>query len=198
MTIKPVALDKMYRLLNHGPVTMLSAKHHDDVDVMSAAWVQMLDFDKVSMVVDSATYTRKLFTKSGYVVVQIPTAQQAALVLAVGSNTKNTNPAKVTQAGVEFVHIENADDHPFVAGAAAWLLVKLIDELEMAQKYDLFIGQVVGAWADDRVFRDGHWELESVSDSLRPIHYVAGGQFYLTGKSLFVKVPHAMGENTED
>jgi flavin reductase (DIM6/NTAB) family NADH-FMN oxidoreductase RutF len=45
----------------------------------------------------------------------------------------------------------------------------------------LFIGEIVGAWADERVFSDGHWHFESASDALRTIHHVAGGQFYAIG-----------------
>lgn len=43
------------------------------------------------------------------------------------------------------------------------------------------IGEVVGAWADARVFRDGRWHFESAPDDLRTIHHVAGGQFLVTG-----------------
>jgi hypothetical protein len=36
------------------------------------------------------------------------------------------------------------------------------------------------------VFSDGRWHFEDAADSLRTLHYVAGGQFYLTGESLQV------------
>jgi flavin reductase (DIM6/NTAB) family NADH-FMN oxidoreductase RutF len=49
------------------------------------------------------------------------------------------------------------------------------------QTYDLFIGEVVGAWADERVFRDGHWNFDDAPDELRTIHHVAGGHFFVTG-----------------
>jgi len=48
--------------------------------------------------------------------------------------------------------------------------------------YDLFIGEIVGAWADERVFSDGHWHFESAPDALRTIHHVAAGQFYAIGE----------------
>ena len=52
--------------------------------------------------------------------------------------------------------------------------------------YDLFIGEVLAAWADERVFRNGHWEFDTAPDELRTLHYVAGGQFYATGASVTV------------
>lgn len=44
----------------------------------------------------------------------------------------------------------------------------------------------MGAWADDRVFREGRWFFDEASDALRTLHYVAGGQFYQIGESLQV------------
>lgn len=187
MSIKSVPLEKAYRLLNHGPVTLVSAQYLDDRNVMAAAWACMLDFDKVSLVLDSHSYTRKLIKKSGYFVLQVPTAQQASKVLALGSMSKNEVADKLEKSRVEFVEIPGGKDMPYVSNAAAWLLCEVIPEEAMQSKYDLFLGKIIGAWADDKVFRAGHWELEGASDALRPLHYTAGGQFYLTGKSLVVK-----------
>jgi flavin reductase (DIM6/NTAB) family NADH-FMN oxidoreductase RutF len=77
-------------------------------------------------------------------------------------------------------------DMPFVAGSSAWLACKLIPEPHNQQTYDLFIGEVIGAWADTRVFRDGHWEYEHADPQWRSLHYVAGGHFYAIGEALDV------------
>ncbi len=82
-----------------------------------------------------------------------------------------------------------APDHPtapLVQGCAAWLVCRVIPEPHNQQTYDLFIGEVVAAWADERVFRNGHWEFDTAPDELRTLHYVAGGQFYATGASVTV------------
>ncbi|MBK5567654.1 MAG: flavin reductase, partial [Ensifer sp. SSB1] len=39
-------------------------------------------------------------------------------------------------------------------------------------------------WADDRVFRDGHWMFETADPALRSLHYVAGGHFYAIGEAI--------------
>lgn len=54
------------------------------------------------------------------------------------------------------------------------------------QVHDLFIGEVLGAWADTRVFSGGHWHFERTAPPLRSLHYVAGGQFYATDESVNV------------
>ena len=45
------------------------------------------------------------------------------------------------------------------------------------QAYDLFIGQVEAAWADERVFLQVRWHFDEAPDELRTLHHVAGGQF---------------------
>lgn len=69
---------------------------------------------------------------------------------------------------------------------AAWLVFQLIPEPHNQQIYDLFIGEVVAAWADERVFRDGHWEFDSAPPELRTLHYVACGQFFAMGGGVAV------------
>ena len=42
------------------------------------------------------------------------------------------------------------------------------------QQHNLFMGDIVAAWSDDRVFRNGHWIFDDAPDELRTVHYVAG------------------------
>jgi flavin reductase (DIM6/NTAB) family NADH-FMN oxidoreductase RutF len=51
-------------------------------------------------------------------------------------------------------------------------------------KYDLFIGEVTAAWADARVFSDGHWHFENAGAGWRSLHHIAGGHFYAIGDPL--------------
>ena len=77
-------------------------------------------------------------------------------------------------------------DLPFVAGCSAWLACKVVPEPHNQQTYDLFIGEIVGAWSDTRVFKDGHWNFETADPALRSLHYIAGGHFYAIGDPLVV------------
>ncbi|HBO39484.1 MAG TPA: flavin reductase, partial [Pasteurellaceae bacterium] len=75
-------------------------------------------------------------------------------------------------------------DVPLVKGCVGWLVCRLIAEPHNQQTHDLFIGEVIGAWADDRVFKNNHWIFDQASDELRTLHYVAGGQFFTIGNKL--------------
>lgn len=181
----PVALDKSYRLMNHGPTVLVSARHAGLSNVMAAAWACVLDYGlspKVSVVLDKATCTRKLVEGSGYFALQLPTRSMAALTTGVGSDSANDVPDKLTKHHVSLFDAPQSDV-PLVAGCVGWLVCRLLLEPHNQQTYDLFIGEVMAAWADERVFADGRWNFVG-ADGLRTIHHVAGGQFLVTGDYL--------------
>lgn len=181
----PVELKKAYRLINHGPTVLVSSADGGIENVMAASWACGLDTmpPKVTVVVDSETRTRTLIERSSEFVLQVPTVQQAAMTHAVGNVSLSDDPAKLSRCGVELFGVDGVKV-PFVAGCAAWLHCKVIVEPRVQTEYDLFIGEVVGAWADDRVFRDGHWDFENAGPEWRSLHYIAGGHFYAIGEPI--------------
>ncbi|MFD3240395.1 flavin reductase family protein [Rahnella perminowiae] len=185
----PVELEKANRLINHGATALVSA-HHEGVDnVMSASWVCGLDFKpaKLMVVIDKIARTRELIEESGYFVIQVPTVAQLQMTYDLGNRTLRTDPDKLQHCGTRLFRMEDHGDLPFVAGCTAWLACRVIPEPHNQQAHDLFIGEIVGAWADTRVFKDGHWHFEDAGSSLRSLHYIAGGQFYATGEPLNAK-----------
>lgn len=156
---------------------------------MAAAWACALDYApaKLTVVIDKATKTRQLVEGSGVFVIQVPTLAQAQLVHRVGTHSALTESDKVERAGVEWFE-QPGFDLPMVAGCSAWMACRLVSEPHNQAAYDLFIGEVVGAWADSRVFRDGHWMFENAPADLRSLHYIAGGHFYAIGDAVEVDV----------
>lgn len=178
----PVELAKAYRLINHGPTVLVSSANGGVQNVMAASWACGLDTapPKVTLVVDSATKTRELIERSSEFVLQVPTVKQAAMTHALGTLSLSDEPAKLAKCGVELFRVDELNV-PFVTGCAAWLYCKVVAEPHVQTTYDLFIGEVTGAWADDRVFRDGHWHYENADPEWRSLHYIAGGHFYAIG-----------------
>lgn len=187
--INRVPLEKAYRLINHGPTALVSARANGTDNVMTAAWVCGLDFQppKLTAVLDKIAKTRSLIEQSGTFVIQIPTVSQIELTHYLGTHTLAQEPDKLQRAGATLFEMRGIDA-PFVSGCAAWLACRLIPEPHNQQQYDLFIGEVTAAWADSRVFKDGHWYFDQAPAALRTLHYVAGGQFYATGESLNLNI----------
>jgi flavin reductase (DIM6/NTAB) family NADH-FMN oxidoreductase RutF len=187
--ITPVDLKLAYRLINHGPTTLITSAHNGKQNIMAAAWVCALDFapPKLTVVIDKNTYTRSLIEASGTFAVNLPCVSQAEMVRAVGTSTgkdlidadkfsryqiSTFNAAKITA--------------PLVEGCVAWLECKVIPHADIQSTYDLFLAEVVAAYADDRVFSNGHWHFED-KNHLRTLHHIAGGSFFTTGESISTK-----------
>ncbi|RSO58826.1 flavin reductase [Acinetobacter lactucae] len=189
MSIVTVPLEKSFRLLNHGPTVLVSAQHQGTQNVMAASWACPVDFypAKFSIVLDKQTFTRDLVTQSGYFILQVPVARQAEMIVNLGSESFHDHPDKLERNHVQFISLD--DQHfPYVKGCIAWILCKLLPNEYTQNEHDLFVGVAEQAWADDRVFKDGHWNFEEIPQELRSVHYIAGGQFYITGESL--KINH--------
>lgn len=183
--LAPVDLAKAYRLLNHGPTVLVSARHDGVDNVMAAAWACVLDFapPKITVVLDKATRTRELIERSGRFAIQVPTVAQLRLTHEVGNHSLKEAPDKLARAGVGLFELPG-HDLPLVEGCSAWLACELVSEPHNQGAYDLFIGEVVGAWADDRVFHGGRWHFEDADPAWRSLHHVAGGHFYAIGEAL--------------
>lgn len=187
--IQAVPLDKAYRLLNHGPTVLVSARHDGIDNVMAAAWACALDFapPKLTVVLDKSTRTRALVEASGRFVIQVPTVALLQLTHEVGTRSRASEPDKLEVAGVDLFRLGDSG-MPFVAGCSAWLACRLVPEPHNQQAYDLFIGEVTAAWADERVFSDGHWNFENAGPEWRSIHHIAGGHFYAIGEAMQARI----------
>lgn len=175
-----VALPKSYLLLNHGPTVLVSSAHGGRQNVMAAAWNMALDFDppKVAVVIDKATLTRELVEASGEFVLNVPAREQAALTLAVGTQSGREVDKFSLKVGADATAASQVGA-PLIEGCLAWLECRVIAEPHIEQTYDLFLAEVVAAWADPEAFSNGRWHFPD--DARRSIHYQAGGRFFATG-----------------
>jgi len=185
MSYSIVSTSKAYRLLNHGPTILVSSSHNGKQNIMAAAWNVPLDFDppKIIVVIDKKTYTRELIEASGTFAINVPCVAQIDTVQKVGTSSgrdlKDTD--KFALYGLETFPAKEIDA-PLLKGCVAWLECKVIPEPHNQDTYDLFIAEVVAAYADERVFSDGRWHFEGY-DKLRTIHHIAGGSFFATGEA---------------
>lgn len=178
----PVELNRCFRLLNHGPVTLVSAAHGGRANAMACAWAMPLDFSppKFGVVVASDTFTRGLIEASGALVLNVPCAAQVDLVQALGS-TSGRDFDKQARYGYTTAPGSRVSA-PLIEGCVAWLECVVLPEAHVQAAYDLFVVEAVAAWADDAAFRNGRWDF--ARDDLRTLHHVAGGNYFVTGAAL--------------
>lgn len=178
----PVDLRHASRLLNHGPTVLVASSDGTHRDVMAAAWNMPLDFSppKVAVVIDKPTFTRELVAASRSFVLSVPCAAQVDAVVGVG-NTSGREVDKFARFGLG-AEPASLVPAPLISGCLAWLECRVYPEPHVEATYDLFLAEVVAAWADDDAFRDGHWQ--DGPEHRRALHHLGGGQFFTSGGSL--------------
>lgn len=178
-------IEKSYRILNIGATTLVGAQHEGRLNFMAAAWAGVCDFDKGYAVIAKEHYTRKLVEQSGRFVLCYPSAAIAETVMKLGTISANDDPDKLKNAGAELIELDGFA-FPVVKGCVAYLQYDLIREPSCEDKYDMFFGKCTGVVTDSRVYKDNHWIFDQADDSLKTLHYVAGGHFFTIGKELFL------------
>ena len=93
----PVDLRKSYRLINHGPVTLITSTGENRANVMAASWVVPVDFDpaRVALVIGNESLTFENVMSSEEMVINVPTVDMIEAVHEAG----NTSGARGRQAG---------------------------------------------------------------------------------------------------
>lgn len=183
-----VPVDIAYRLFNLGATALVGAAAEGRCDIMPATWNCPLDYgpSKVTLVLDKCHYTRELVEKSGYFALMLPGKAVAKQVMQLGTVSKHDDAEKIEKVvagGAELFNLPGTDI-PMMRGCAAYAVFKVIPQKENEEKFDLFIGECVAAWADKRVCNEkAHWNFAGCDD-LRTLHYVAGGHFFVIGDEL--------------
>ena len=179
-----VQLEDVYRLFNLGATSLVSAADGEDVDIMPATWVCPLNSTPalVTAVIDASHYTRKLIEKTGHFMLSLPSLAIARETLYLGSVSKFDNAAKIENSHAQLHYFEGCDI-PTISGSLCAVHFKVIPNEFNEKTHDLFIAQAIAAWADTRVFSNGHWHFAEGDESSRTLHYVAGGHFLTIGKA---------------
>lgn len=173
-----------YKLINHGPTTLITSAHQGRSNVMAAAWVTPLDTDppRRMAVVSAETFTRELVEKSGEFVVNLPTVKQAEATYRAGK-LEGRKADKIRLLGLQTAPAAVVGA-PLVEGCVGWIECRLRDEPAVRTGYDLLIGDVVAAWADDAAFVDGEWRFEGEA---RTLHHLTKGTFLAIGERIEVQ-----------
>jgi flavin reductase (DIM6/NTAB) family NADH-FMN oxidoreductase RutF len=180
VTRVPVALARAYRLINHGPATLVTSAHAGRANVMAAQWVMPIDFDPpiVAVVIDGDTFTRTLVDGSRELAINVPTRAQVDLVATAGS----VSGADVDKLAAVATTPASTISAPLVDGCAAWLECRCLDQRALEAAHDLFLVEVVAAFADDASWRNDRWDFPD--DDHRTLHHYGNAVFATTGATI--------------
>lgn len=168
---KPLALSKVYALLEPGPVVLLATAHAGKSNVMAMSWHCMLEFEPplVACVVSDRNYSFELLRASRECTINIPAAGIAKQVVGCG-NCSGARTDKFRKFGLTPRPAELVQA-PLVEECFASLECRVVDA-SMVAKYSLFVLQVLQAWIDPQRRRG------------KTIHHLGYGSFMVAGKTI--------------
>lgn len=177
MVKRSFPLSKVYRLLEPGPVVMVTTARKGQTNIMTLSWHTMMDFEPpiVGCVISNRNYTFDILKATKECVINIPTVELAEKAVGCG-NTSGRNVDKfkafrLTPAAASCVK------PPLIDECFANLECKVVDP-RMTAQYSFFILEVLKAWIDP-----------SRKDP-RTIHHLGRGTFMVAGKT--IKLPSKM------
>ena len=177
MRKKSFPLSQVYRLLEPGPVVMVTTAREGRANIMTMSWHTMMEFEPpiVGCVISNRNHTFSILQATRECVINIPTVELA--VKAVGCG--NTSGRRVDKFKVFRLTQEPASrvDAPLIGECYANLECKVIDT-RLVTKYNFFVLRVLKAWIDP------------VRKAPRTIHHRGRGAFMVAGRT--IKIPSRM------
>jgi len=172
--MKEFSLSKVYRLLEPGPVVLLTTADKGKFNVMTMSWHMMVEFEPplVACVVSSADYSFAALKSTRECVIAIPPLELAPVVVQVG-NTSGRDLDKFDAFGLTPIPAERVAP-PLVAECFANLECKVIDT-RLVNKYNIFVLEVLMAWIDPS------------HKTPKTIHHHGYGTFVVDGETITLK-----------
>jgi len=177
MVKRSLPLSQVYRLLEPGPVVMVTTARKGRANIMTMSWHTMIEFEPplVGCVISDRNHTFGILKATKECVINIPTVELAAKVVGCGNTSgravdkfKTFHLTPATAARVKA---------PLIGECYANLECKVVDT-RMVAKYCLFILEVLKAWIDP------------ARKQPRTIHHRGRGEFMVAGKT--IKLPSKM------
>jgi flavin reductase (DIM6/NTAB) family NADH-FMN oxidoreductase RutF len=178
---KTVPLEYAYRLINHGPVVLVSTRYRGRNNVCTAAWVTPVDSALVALVLSEENYSFRCITGTGEFVLNVPNQSLLRQVVQCGS-VSGKDCDKFRMFGLTPVRGRRVKA-PLVKECIGHLECRLIrGEDRLARKYNLFIARVVAASAERGLFTT-RWNV--IAAAARTLHHLGGNSFAVpSGKEL--------------
>lgn len=172
--MKALPLSKVYRLLEPGPVVLLTTAREGRANVMAMSWHMMVEFEPplVACVVSSANHSFAALRATGECVIAIPGVALAPQVVHIGNSSGRTID-KFQAFGLTPLPAERVAA-PRIAECFANLECRVADT-RLVNKYNLFLLEVLKAWTDP------------ARKDRKTIHHCGHGAFVVDGKTIKLK-----------
>ncbi len=177
MAKKSFPLSDVYRLLEPGPVVLVTTAAKERANIMTMSWHTMLDFEPpiLGCVISNRNYSFDILKATRECVLNIPTVELAKKVVGCGNTSgRKTDKFKTFHLSPVAATCVAA---PLIDECYANLECKVVDG-KMVAKYNFFILEVLKAW------------IAPSRNDPRTIHHRGKGAFMVAGET--IKLPSKM------
>ncbi len=171
MKKRTLPLAAVYRLLEPGPVVLVSTAQKGRANIMTMSWHTMMEFEPplVGCVISNRNFTFGLLRKTKQCVINIPTAALAKQVVGCG-NTTGRRVDKFARFALTALPAAEVDA-PLIDECYANLECRLSDS-RLVNRYSFFVLEVLRAWIDPAI------------KAPRTLHHRGRGTFMVAGRMM--------------
>jgi flavin reductase (DIM6/NTAB) family NADH-FMN oxidoreductase RutF len=164
-------LDRVYGLLEPGPVVLVTTARKGRADIMTMSWHTMMDFEPplVGCVISGRNASFDALKATRECVINIPTRELAKQVVGIGNcsgrEVDKFDKFALTPAAASRVQA------PLIAECHASLECRVADT-RLVNRYNFFVLEVVQAWVDTSIKQP------------RTLHHRGNGVFAVAGETV--------------
>ena len=176
---RELPIEQANRLINHGPVVLVTSSYKDKINIIPVAWITPVSISPmiIAVSVHLNSFSLDLIEKSEEYVVNVPTVELLDKVNFCGTHSgqridkfKETNLTPLKAHSVK---------PPLIAECIGHIECKVYDKQKFGD-HRLFIGAVVSASVDEDKY-DKY--LKAFTEEAKTFHHL-GGDYYITSGNL--------------
>ncbi|EKE39192.1 hypothetical protein ENUP19_0259G0056 [Entamoeba nuttalli] len=172
--------DTASRIINHGPVVMITAYDEENQRTtgMTCQWNMPLSRLSVAVKMGASSYTSKCILKTKKFVINVPTKEILESVRFFGKHHGN-DVNKFEETGL---HLKQCSTPSFgnllITETVCQIELTLDRIIEETDGSKLLIGLVEACWADPKFFKDGSYTYTSkTEEKYLTLHHFGGDNF---------------------
>jgi len=183
---KEIPVNRANRLINHGPVVLITSAYKDQANVMTVAWHMPVSSRPplVAIAVAESRFTDELIRRSEEFVINIPPRSLLKAVDLCGS-VSGRDADKFKLAGLSRASAAKVRA-PLIDECISHLECGVVNVFRVGD-HDIFVGEVLAASAEEELFDDtwkglpeqgGDPEVLKEASAALPFHHL-GGSWYM-------------------
>jgi flavin reductase (DIM6/NTAB) family NADH-FMN oxidoreductase RutF len=177
--MKKLPLQKVFTLLEPGPVVLVTTANGDKQNILTLAWTMVMDFTpRFAFLTGPWNFSYKALKKTGECVIVIPTVDLAKKAVQIGTcsgaEINKFEKFKLTPLKAEKVSA------PLIKECYANIECRVVDHIK---KHDIFVVDGLAAWVDNK--RAEKRCFHAVGDG----HFIADGEIINHRRIMLPKLP---------